>query len=204
MKLFQKTSLKTKLVLIIIGTTTFAIVLGLTVFTILDIINYKEEIRINASMNAELVGEYCRAPLLFGYKEEAVDVLKKLNAIPDILNACVYDKNDELFSVYNKNSADKFSFPVLSNKNITGNPNYLHVFRTLSYENEKYGTVYLRVSTGSISDKINSNIIIIVLLLLGLGFPVYILASKLQRIISQPILTLPILLIKLPGARIIQ
>jgi two-component system, sensor histidine kinase and response regulator len=190
MKLFQKITLKNKLVLIIMGTTTFAIFLGLSVYTIFDIVNYKKEIKNNAYLNAELAGEYCMAPLLFGYKEEAVDVLKKLNTIPDILNVCVYDKKDEPFAVYNRNPADNFSFPLLSMPDNISNQNYLSVLKTLVYNNEKYGTVYLRVSTESIRNKIASNIFIAVLLFAGLSFPVYILASKLQRLVSKPILQL--------------
>jgi PAS domain S-box-containing protein len=169
------------------GTSAFAIISGLILYSILDVINYKEEIKDNASLNAALVGEYCRAPLLFGYQDEAEDALKKLDAIPDVVNACVYDKNNKPFAYYNKKPTNNFSFPVLSNQNTISHQNYLHVFKPLIFNNEKYGTIYLRVSIVSINEKITNTVFIIVLLLLGLGFPIYFLASKLQRLISSPI-----------------
>jgi PAS domain S-box-containing protein len=169
---------------------TFAISLGLFFYSILDVINYKKEIENNAYLNAALVGEYCRAPLTFRYKEETAEALKKLNKIPVIINACVYDSNDKLFAAYNKNISDTFTFPKLTDKNYAGDKNHLHIFKTLDYDNEKYGTIYLRVSTASINQKIINNIYIACALLIILFFPIYFLASILQKIISRPIIKL--------------
>ncbi len=189
-KLFRNMSIKNKLLLIIIGVSTFTIILGLLIYSIFDIINYKKEMENNASLNATLVGEYCSAALLFGYKDEANEILKKLEAMPDIINACVYDKKNNIFVFYNKNDKDKISFPSLSNQQTKFPGNYLHVFKPLIQQNEKIGTIYLRVSTAALTEKIIGNIVICIVLLLLLGVPVFILASRLQRLVSVPILKL--------------
>jgi two-component system, sensor histidine kinase and response regulator len=190
MKLFQAMSFKNKLVLIIIGGCTFTILSALLVYTILDVVSYRNEIRKNASVNAILVGEYCRAPLLFGYKDEAADVLNKLKAIPDIKNAYVYNKDNELFASYNQDSSWSLTSSLLTDQNFKDDNNHIYIIEPLFYDNEKFGTVYLRVSTKALQDKIAGNLLTAVLLLLGLSFPIYYIASKLQGIISVPVLKL--------------
>jgi two-component system, sensor histidine kinase and response regulator len=187
MKIFQNISIKTRLLLIITGVSTFAVLLGLLLFSILDVIGYTKDIEDNALLNAELVGEYCRGSILFGYNQEAEEALKKLRAIPDILNASVYDKDDKLFAVYNKNSVNNFSFPVLSDQNTVDYSKNIHIFKVLIYDNQKYGSIYLRVSTDSIRGKIWGNIFLIIILWFGLGIPGYVLSNRLQRQISTPI-----------------
>lgn len=172
------------------GASTFAIIAGLVSSSILDIINYREEIEHNALLNASLVGEYCRAPLMFGYKDEAEDALKKLEAIPDIANACVFDNENKLFAVYYKNPGEEFVIPDLSNQETVSDNDFLNVFKPLVFNDEKYGTVYLRVSIISIKEKIFGNILVIVLLLILLAFPIYLLSLKLQKLISDPIMGL--------------
>lgn len=189
-KLFRNMSIKNKLLLIIIGASTFTIILGLLIYSIFDIINYKKEMENNASLNATLVGEYCSAALLFDYKDEANEILKKLETMPDIINACVYDKKNNIFVFYNKNDKDKILFPSLSNQQTEFSGNYLQVFKPLIQQNEKIGTIYLRVSTAALTEKIIGNIVICIVLLLLLGVPVFILASRLQRLVSVPILKL--------------
>jgi PAS domain S-box-containing protein len=189
-KLFQNMSIKNKLVLIIISASAFTIILGLLIYSIFDIINYKKEMENNAFLNATLVGKYCSAALLFDYQDEANQLLKELETIPGIINACVYDKENKIFAFYNKSNKDKISFPTLSNQQVELSSNYLHVFKSIIQQNEKIGTIYLRISTAPLTEKIIGNIIICLILLIVLGGPVFFLASRLQRIVSEPILKL--------------
>jgi len=183
-------SIKNKLVMIIISGSAFAIILGLTIYSIYDVINYKKEMLNNASLNATLVGKYCTAALIFGYKDEAAQIIKEISEIPDVLNACVYDKDDKIFAYYNRNKADETTFSFPAGKNTGYDGKYLHVFKEILHQNEKAGVMYLRVSTASLSEKIIGNIIIIFILLIALSWPVIFVASKLQRLISEPILEL--------------
>lgn len=189
-KLFLNMSIKNKLVLIIISASAFTIIMGLLAFSISDVINYKKEMKNNATLNATLVGEYCSAALLFSYQNEAEELLKELKTIPGIINACVYDKSNKLFASYNRNPEDKIPFPSPEGRQIEFSGDYLHVFKTITRQNEKVGTIYLRVSSLPLKDKITGNVVIFFILLLLLSGPVIFVASKLQRLVSEPILKL--------------
>lgn len=183
-------SIKNKLVMIIISVSAFTIIFGLLIYSIYDIINYKKEMEENASLNASMVGKYCSAALVFGYKDEASKIIGEVSALPGILNVCLFDKNNEIFAYYNRSPKENISFPSPVGRQTEFSGNYLHVYRQIEQHNEKIGSIYFRVSTASLNEKIMGNIVIVILLLLGLGWPVFYVASKLQRLISEPILKL--------------
>ncbi len=190
MKIFQNLSIKNKLVGIILSTSILAVILGLLIYGILDIINFKEEMKNNAILNARLVGEYSVAPLDFEYQDEAEEILLKLDALPDVLNACIYDKDNQIFASFNRSNEVEISFPTDLQRETEFYEGYLHIFHPIIYKNENYGTAYLRISTTAIDDKIVNNLIIFVILIIALFFPVFLLATRLQRIISFPVLKL--------------
>lgn len=188
--IFKYKSIKKQLVLIIISACAFTITLGLMIYSVYDIVNNKRELKNNASLNATLIGEYCSAALIFGYQNEAAEILKKIEIMPDILNACLYDKNNNIFAYYNKDPKDKISFLIKDVQQAEYFGNHLHVFKPIFNQNEISGAIYLRVSTATLKDKIIGNMIIFFILLLLLSGPVILVASKLQRSVSEPILKL--------------
>lgn len=189
-KFLQNTSLKNKLVYIIIGTSTFAVILVLVLYSVLDIINYKTEMKENAALNAELAGNYSSAALLFGYSDEAAELLKALEAIPSITDACIYDKDGKVFAGYHRSVDQEYSFPEIQKEDEEFEGGHLYVFKPIQQNGDQIGTIFLRVSTSELNTKIVSSIILFFLFLVLLSGPVFFLASKLQSLVSDPILKL--------------
>ncbi|MBZ0180599.1 MAG: PAS domain S-box protein [Melioribacteraceae bacterium] len=189
-KFLHNTSLKNKLVFIIIGTSTFAVILVLLLYSVLDIINYKAEMKENASLNAELAGNYSSAALLFGYSDEAAELLKALEAIPSISDACIYDKDGNVFAGYRRSEDQEYTFPALQHEGENFKDSYLYVFKPIYQNGDQIGTIFLRVSTSELDTKITSSIILFFLFIILLSGPVFFLASKLQSLVSDPILKL--------------
>ena len=189
--LFKNQSIKNKLVIIIISTSIIAILTGLIIYVSFDMANVKEEIKKNAKLNATLVGQYSIAPLLFGYKEEATDVLSKLSTIPDILDACLFNtSSEEIFASYHKNKKTSFNFPKLQSEKAEFKGNYLHVFQTIKYKEKYCGTIYLKISTNTIKERLLNNLFFAGIIIILLLIVVFIIANRLQKLISEPILNL--------------
>ena len=183
-------SIRRKLILIILSISVVGVVVSLTIYSVIDIVKFKKQINDNATINAELVSNYCVAPLMFDYKEEVTDILKKLEALPNVLNACVYNEEGDLFATYSSLNNEEFEFPKASIEESQMVNQTLQLFKPIVFQNKNYGTFYLRVSTKELQNKIATSIFIIILLLVLLGIPVFFLASKYQGIISEPILQL--------------
>ncbi len=189
MKIFENASVKIKLVIIIVGFS-FSVVMVVLLVGFNDFIrSLKDNLRNGSVLNARLVGQYCVAPLSFEYTQEANDVLSKLEAVPTIVNACVYDRNGDVFASFSRDETESVAWPDLQQRDSDEffDKGLLHVFQLITYRNKEYGHIYLQISTSSIRDQVISELsfllpVMMVLLIIScLG------AFKVQRSISGPI-----------------
>lgn len=188
---FQNRSIRTKLITIIILSSILAIVAGLTIYVIFDLSKIKEDMKKNALLNAKLVGQYCAAPLIFGYQEEAVEILSKLDAIPSVLDACLINANTgKIFASYHRDTIQPFSLPELQDDNANYIYGHLQVFHKITYKEQYCGTIFLRISTRTIQERVKTNLLVASCLVIGLLAIMFFIASRLQKVISRPILNL--------------
>lgn len=182
--------IRIKLVFIIMSASIAAIIAGLSTYLVFDMISIRKEMKKNADLNATLVGEYSLAPLIFDYKDEANDVLSKLNSIPSVMDAWIFDANDELFASYHNIN---FGSTIIRNpKNIKPgfSRDFLFAQQKIIFDGKNYGSLYLKFSTENIHKKVRNNLLVMVFLILVLIVPIYLIANKLQKLISRPILNL--------------
>jgi PAS domain S-box-containing protein len=190
MRLLKSFSIKNKLVVIILAVSIMTMATGLGLYTFYDIQNLRNDLEHDAELNARLVGEYCISPLTFQYPDEAAEVLNKLAAVPSVIAACLYNDKGQPFAVFRKNEDGAAPFPAFKETAHEFADEYLHVFHPIFYQNLKYGTIYLQVSTASLNETIDQHLRIMAFLMAGLIGLSYFLAHGLQRAISKPILHL--------------
>lgn len=191
MLLFKNLSIKEKLILIIQLVSMSSLLIGFTYVVFNSIDNYKEDMKNNAIINATLVGDYCAVPLFFDMSKSAEETLDKLQNIPSLEVGIVYNDKNEVFAEYYKNG----NIVQISNtpKAVSWNKfenDYLSVSKPIFNDNEFAGTIYLRISTEELTMKINDYLVKITLLLVCLLAVNYLLATKLQKVLSEPILNL--------------
>ena len=178
------------MLVIIISISTIAMLIGMTIILFNEISLFKEEIKNNALLNAKLTSEYCAAPLLFEYKDEAENILAKLNAIPNITNACLYKDNGEILAEFSRSDDTKIEYPKPEENGYSFEDDCLNVFQDVSYQGNKYGSIYLRVSTTELQNKIYSQLGLYIIIIIASIILVYFLANNFQKIITNPILNL--------------
>jgi PAS domain S-box-containing protein len=188
MKPLRSISIKTKLIMIIVGVSFIIATAGFLVVFLNHISSLKDDLKNNAVLNAELVGQYCVVPLTFDYVEEANEVLNKLSAIPYIISACVYDENGKIFSTYGKDEGH-LPQPALEGRIADEffEDDFLHVFHRIVYQGKNYGTIYLRVTTSHLTKRILNELLVMLPVIFALLFVSYFIAFGLQRPISTSI-----------------
>ncbi|MDX9695892.1 MAG: histidine kinase dimerization/phospho-acceptor domain-containing protein, partial [Bacteroidales bacterium] len=194
MSLFKNISIKTKLISIILLVSITTLVIGVSIISINNIASFKNDLLNNSLMNTRLIGEYCIAPLTFDDNAGVESILSKLETLPYIESGAVYDRNDILFASYKKNK-DDFIPPLLdidvSNESkYFFEGNHLRVMHPITFKNTNYGTISIIASTSYLMTKIKNYIIIMILIFVGAAIFAYLLANRLQKPISQPILEL--------------
>lgn len=190
MKIFDNLSIKCKLIGIILFVTIATFGIGFTIDIIHDIKTYKNDMVNNTIATAQVIGDYCSGALLFSDHEGAKKILEKLISVPSILNAIVYNSNGEQFASFGKKGNYLMNPPSLKNLHTQFKEDYLHVFQPINYDGEFYGMIYLCSSQKLLHQKIINHLQNMLLLIIILTVISIILALKLQRIISQPILKL--------------
>src|SRR5690349_365214 len=99
MALFRAASIKRKLTLLVMLTTTVALVVAAVQFILNDLRDYRRRSVNDLKILARIIGENCTSPLDFDDAKFAAQVLSALQAKPNVLAAGVY-KNGKLFAPY--------------------------------------------------------------------------------------------------------
>jgi signal transduction histidine kinase len=127
----------------------------------------------------------------FGQQVEK-EMHKILKAMPIIEDGYIYEKTMKKIASYNKTGS---TFEPGTDVGTEGEftrfeGNFLHVYQPIFFKGEEIGSMYLRSSTAQLDEKIEKYILTIGLVMFGLIVLSYILALRLQRVISRPVLEL--------------
>ncbi len=189
MKSFRNLSIKSKLLVIILSITIFSLVTGFAIVMVYDIHKTKGEMVDTTVLMAKAVGEYSVGDLAFGDREEAERTLGTLDNIPNIQGACLFDAEGSLFASYTKPGAPQVH-PETAPTSAEFGEGSLHVFQEIVYRGEAYGTIYLSASLKPLNDRIRNHLAAGISLLAVLVLISVLIALRLQRFISKPILRL--------------
>jgi len=190
MSVFYNLSIRNKLIGIILFVTILALGIGFTLVIVSNIKSFKEDMKSQTVVTAQVIGEYCVSPLVFKDSAGAEQILAKLSDVPSIVKAKVYDTNGELFAEFASSEEPEITSPIARERLSEFVDNYLHVYQPILYKDEYYGKIYLQASTQLLNAKIKGYLRYMVLLMVGLTMISIFLALKLQHIISKPILNL--------------
>lgn len=188
----QNLSIKRKLMLITMVTSSAALVLSSVSFLIYDLISFRRQLTQDLMTEAQIVSFNSGAAMAFKDESAASTTLSALKAKDDIVAAALYGPEGKLFAHYLRmDNGLPTSLPAHSEQNgYRFEGGYLQVFQQVTMNGERVGTLFLLSDMRQWSlraKRYTSIIIIVVLICSSLAL---LLSSKLQRLISKPILLL--------------
>lgn len=187
---FNDLSIRKKMIAIIVLTCSVILFVGFGILIVNEIITSKEELLERSMVEARFIGEYCVVYLSFNDKDGAEKILKNVESIPTILVVRIYDANNILFSEFKRPDQEIFITELKTETFSEFAKDHLHIFQPIFYDNQFYGTIYLKVSTEELNKSITNFVVLMIGLIIILVVLSYFAASKLQSIISGPILDL--------------
>jgi PAS domain S-box-containing protein len=206
MNLLRRISIKNKLISIILIVTLLSIVIGFGFLIFYNISTYKDDMVGRIRLGVEGVSSYCAIPLEFKFKNNAEKELVRLQNIPDITLAAVYDEQWKQFADFYRDTdnpgenkpelallpwkdslsqlADRFEFLF--------DGDYLYAYQPVIHKvsGKRLGAVCVKASTTLLYRKIRNHLFTMGAVIIGLILLSFFLAYGLQSIISQPILKL--------------
>lgn len=152
-----------------------------------ELMFYRANLKSEYSREAKLIGQVCSKALLDEDVIFAHKFLSGLEANPDIVAVCIYDRNGYGFANYLRKDTYNFDFPKLQLEGIWVNGNYVEVYRRISSGGEFIGTVYLKAEVESFSERIwkYAGVLLVIMLLSVLASVV--LAYLIYSSITKPV-----------------
>ncbi len=190
MALFGAASIKRKLTLLVMLSTTVALVVAAVQFILNDLRDYRRRSVNDLKILARIVGENCTSPLDFDDADFAAQVLATFQAKSSVLAAGVY-KNGKLFARYLAAAQPASVLPVQEPAEGQFFKNgHVLICRPILKGKNKLGSIYLDSDLSDVWARVVWNCGVVAAMLLISGVIAFLVSNRLQREISKPILDL--------------
>ncbi|HEX7192860.1 MAG TPA: CHASE sensor domain-containing protein, partial [Thermoanaerobaculia bacterium] len=182
---FSGLSIQRRLRLIIMTTTTVALLLAGVASTVVDFVTLSGIARRDLRTLANVIALDTTASLTFRDRDAAREVLSSLRAKPSVVAAAVFDRTGACFESYARSE----TFAPSSLRSLQQQPRAgaTEVFTDIIFDGEKIGTLYIAASRDMLIARLRQYAftlagILLVALLIAFG-----LSSKLPEVVSLPI-----------------
>lgn len=209
MGLFSNFSIKYKLTTVIVATSGVILLLACTVFVASEVLTSRRAMVQELGVIAEIIGNNSTASLVFDDKRSAEETLLALRALPNIAAAYIYRDGDSPFAEYradgnqgdyrvpqyNKRFLDRMRNGQATVKNRPFQDfrfldDYVDLYKPIMLDGEAVGALYLRSNLKGMYSHLERYYVGVGVVTLLAFILALLLSSRLQKVISQPILGL--------------
>ena len=191
MRVLQNMSIKRKLISITMLTCVAGLLSAIVVLLAWEWFELKDSIVQNLSIQAEMIADNCKAALAFQDAKDTEETLRALHVEPSIVFGCVHTRDGKHFATYYRDFAETKVHPSeFMESGFSFGDGYLTVFKPIVLDGEVIGTVCLRSDLSSMYAMLRHDSLTIIGVLLSASLVAYLVSTKIQRIISGPILSL--------------
>jgi signal transduction histidine kinase/ActR/RegA family two-component response regulator len=189
---FQDLSIKRKLILMTMLTSSIALLLSSASFLIYDLISFRNLLTHDLATQAQIIGYNSAAAMAFKDEPAATATLSALTAKGDIVSAALYSPNGQMFAHYFRGAKTLPSTPPTcsSEKSYRFEGQYLEVCHEVTLNGDRVGTLFLQSDMRQWSMRARRYATICLVFALVSVFFAFLVSSKLQKVISGPIMHL--------------
>ncbi len=171
-----------------------ALLIACAAFFTYDLINFREAMVHNLSIQAQIAGSNSVSALLFNDPQTAENTLSALKAAPNIVSAGIYTLDGRPFATYWRDARSQILAvpPIPSGQTETHwfKDGQLIVVRKIVFQGEPTGTVYIRSDLLEMSQRLKRYVGIAAVVLLASLIAALLVASIFQRAVAEPIVHL--------------
>ena len=188
---FKRLSIRRKLTLITMATASAALLVACVFFVLYDVRSFKRKLANDVSVVAEGIGINSAAALAFESGGAGAEILSALQYYPRIVSATIFDARGRPFASYQRPGASaEPSAPALRPAGHYFEGDRLYLFQEVVYGGENIGTIYIESDMQELYFRLRDFARIVAGVLVAASLVAFVLASRLQRLISGPILHL--------------
>jgi len=184
-------SIKRKLMLIVMLTSSVALLLACAAFVTYELITFRRTMVRHVSTLADIVGTNCTAALTFDDRRAAEETLAALRAEQHIVSASIYTRDGKVFARYRRGARlEDWAPPMPQEDGHAFGEDHLDLFRRIVLDGEMIGIVYLQSDLREMHARLQRYVGIVAIVMGASSLVAFALSSKLRRVISAPILHL--------------
>lgn len=187
---FNKLSFTKKLILVNILVILPVLIIGTIVSIIFINNNEKHVLKEQIAAISQLTASYSTADILFADSEGVNETLKNLNVFPSIVYACVLNNDNQVIATYGKEQENFGVAELISNPTIRYTEGQLIHYKSIYYNNESLGQLVIISDTLHLKQLLRHLYIGIIIGSFIAFCGVLIMSSRLQYLITKPILNL--------------
>jgi two-component system sensor histidine kinase/response regulator len=188
---FGDLSIRRKLTVLLMAISGFTALAVSSPMLIYDVLTFRHAVVQNLAVLGDVLAGNSTAALTFRDAEAARDVLGALRAEPNVTAACIYTSDGRPFAKYTRDEKDSGFVPPVPQAETTQFMNgHLVQFRKIVLSGDTVGTLYLESDLGRLHARFRGYAFTFVLTLLVTLSIAFGLASRFQRPISRPVLSL--------------
>ena len=183
-------SVKWKLQAIIMSTVVAALLLAFSAELVSETIELRNSMKAELQMLARIIGENSTAALSFGDRNSASELLQGLKAHPSVRAAAIYSEEGRIFASYARPGS-------LNDLPETAGPDRelfaggkLFVVHSVVLNGQGLGQIFLSAGLEAMNGKLIQSTATIVLIIAVSTLFAYFLGSRLQRLVSDPVIHL--------------
>ena len=191
MRHFGDLSIRRKLTALSMAISAFSALAVCVPMATYDITMFKGMMKQDLGALADVLASNSTAALTFRDPVATREVLEALRVEPNVIAGCIYTPDGKPFARYARDGKDSsFTPPHVRADSIRFENNLLVGFRTISLGGENLGTLYLESDLEKLHGRFRGYNITITIVLLATFSLAFMLASRFQRPISRPVLSL--------------
>jgi len=189
--MLSTTSIKGKLSLISLVTTSVALFIIAVVFVVYDIVSARNTLVDSLTVQASMIGDNSTVALSFENRKDAVEILGALSASKNIVRAAIYAGDGSVFATYRRPGESDMALPPASSRETHEfDVNGLSLFRPILYRGAPIGSIYIRSDLRQLHGDLAWFAGIATVAFVSALLAAVLLLSRLQKMITKPILDL--------------
>jgi PAS domain S-box-containing protein len=182
---FSNLSIQQRLRLIMMVTTTIALLLAGGASVIVDFVSLGQIMGRDLNTLASVIAIDSTAPLTSRDHDEAREILGSLRAKPSVVEAAIFDRTGMPFETYSRNGS--FSPRSLRGVRQTSRAARIEVFTDIIFDGEKIGTLYIAGSRDIVTTRLREYVLVLAAIFVVALLVAFVLSSNLPRVVSGPV-----------------
>ncbi len=188
---FKDISIKSKLRVTTMLTVCAALLLACLAFLAYDLVVFRAAMKNDLMVLAEIISDNSTAALSFDDAKSGQQILDGLKAKVHITDAVIYRADGRVFAAFSRPDLQRdFHRPPLQLDGVTFTSEGVLLFHTITLDGQPIGAIYLESDLEEMHARTQKFAAITLAILLGSALLALLLASRLQRVVSVPILQL--------------